>query len=134
MTETHTAEVESGDDLDLSDLRGKVTESWHCIDCDFNTAPGCFNRVEMEQAVAQDKWPIPQHINDQSEVYTVQDVVWAKAGNPDGCLCIGCLEKRIGRRLKPKDFPRDRVFNRTPGTERLLSRREWQPNWQETWQ
>ena len=22
-----------------------------------------------------------------------------------GCLCIGCLEKRIGRKLKPKDFP-----------------------------
>jgi hypothetical protein len=42
-----------------------------------------------------------------------------------GCLCIGCLEKRLGRRLKPKDFPRDHPLNdvRVPGTERLRRRR-----------
>jgi len=40
-----------------------------------------------------------------------------------GCLCIGCLEKRIGRRLKPKDFLRDHPFNLMPGTQRLLERR-----------
>jgi hypothetical protein len=43
-----------------------------------------------------------------------------------GCLCIGCLEKRIGRSLTPKDFPRGDAFNKVPGTERLLSRR-WAP-------
>ena len=42
-----------------------------------------------------------------------------------GCLCIGCLEKRIGRKLKPKDFLRGHPFNRPqlPGTKRLLERR-----------
>ena len=42
-----------------------------------------------------------------------------------GCLCIGCLEKRIKRRLRPTDFQRDDVCNNpnVPGTERLLSRR-----------
>jgi hypothetical protein len=35
------------------------------------------------------------------------------------CLCIGCLEKRIGRTLTPRDFPRKHPFNKTPGTERF---------------
>ena len=62
-----------------------------------------------------------------SEVYTVRDSVWKKAGIAPmgGCLCIGCLERRIGRRLEPKDFPADDAFNHPdlPGTERLLNRR-----------
>jgi hypothetical protein len=43
-----------------------------------------------------------------------------------GCLCIGCLERRLGHRLKPKDFPRNDPFNhwRVPGTPRLLKRRK----------
>jgi hypothetical protein len=41
-----------------------------------------------------------------------------------GCLCIGCLEKRIGRTLTPKEFPRKHPLNKTPGTERLLTRRD----------
>jgi hypothetical protein len=41
-----------------------------------------------------------------------------------GCLCIGCLEKRLGRKLRPKDFQRDHPFNRpnVPGTPRLMKR------------
>ena len=27
-----------------------------------------------------------------------------------GCLCVGCLEKQLGRKLKPKDFKRDHGF------------------------
>jgi hypothetical protein len=38
-----------------------------------------------------------------------------------GCLCIGCLEKRIGRRMTPADFP-DHPFKALPGTPRLLER------------
>jgi hypothetical protein len=47
------------------------------------------------------------------EYYTVSDNVWAEAiGSPspdghNGMLCIGCLEKRIGRCLMPCDFERD---------------------------
>jgi hypothetical protein len=45
-----------------------------------------------------------------------------KPGAWDGCLCIGCLERRIGRVLKPHDFP-DHVFNTSlPGTSRLMER------------
>jgi hypothetical protein len=98
-----------------------------------NTAPGCFNRAEAEAHIkALGKlWEtnaasLPaQTFDNRTEVYTVRDSVWKKAGVEPmgGCLCIGCLEKRIGRRLKPKDFLRGDAFNDLPGTVRLLQRR-----------
>jgi len=60
------------------------------------------------------------------EVYTVRESAWEKAGAPSGCLCIGCLEKRIGRRLKPKDFRGD-PFAPLPCTKRLSGRRGKSP-------
>jgi hypothetical protein len=55
----------------------------------------------------------------------VKAKIWKAAAMEDfdGCLCIGCLEKRIGRRLVPKDFIRNHPFNAWPGTTRLLERR-----------
>jgi hypothetical protein len=44
------------------------------------------------------------------EYYMVKRRVWLRAGmlydhaEGDGCLCIGCVEHRIGRKLKPTDF------------------------------
>jgi hypothetical protein len=38
------------------------------------------------------------------EYYMVRDEVWEQAAGDDGMLCIGCLEKRLGRRLEPRDF------------------------------
>jgi hypothetical protein len=115
---------------DPHDFGGLIPESWLCVDCGFNTAPGLFSRREMEAAfkkldVLLDDPGVEQHIDDRSEVYTVRDAIWKKAGMDGwgGCLCIGCLEKRIGRRLKPKDFLRDHPLNRLPGTPRLLDRR-----------
>lgn len=117
----------------MDSLEGLLPESWLCVDCGFNTAPGLHNRREMEEAIAamgEDEWEkrgIDQGIDSNSEVYTVRDRVWAEAGMAEmgGCLCIGCLEKRIGRTLKPKDFQRNEPFNspKVPGTERLLKRR-----------
>ena len=59
----------------------------------------------------------------------VRSTVWKAAGMEGygGCLCIGCLEERLGRKLKPKDFMRDHEFNAMPGTERLLNRASGQP-------
>ncbi|MFY9958320.1 hypothetical protein [Bradyrhizobium sp.] len=109
------------------DMRGLVPESWACIDCGINTAPGVLNRVRIEQALAAD-WNnqgVEQTVDEWSEVYIVKPSVWRAAGMEQmgGCLCIGCLEGRIGRTLVPKDFPRKHPLNRLPGTERLLSRR-----------
>ena len=40
------------------------------------------------------------------EFYMIHDELWAQI-NPqlEGLLCIGCVEKRLGRKLKPEDFP-----------------------------
>ncbi|WP_306364498.1 hypothetical protein [Nocardia sp. CC227C] len=39
------------------------------------------------------------------EWYTVHDALWQHAGaRPDSILCIGCLESRLGRRLRHNDF------------------------------
>jgi hypothetical protein len=118
--------------MEKTDLRGLMPESWLCVDCGINTAPGMFNSAEMEQAIesakAAGKWTdeegIRQTIDNRSEVYTVRAAVWAQVGMEPmgGCLCIGCLEKRLGRRLKPKDFKRNHPFNQVPGTARLLDR------------
>jgi hypothetical protein len=61
------------------------------------------------------------------EVYTVTDEVWRVTGleGCGGCLCIGCLENRIGRRLKQRDFLADHPFNQPeyPASRRLRKRR-----------
>jgi hypothetical protein len=63
----------------------------------------------------------------------VHDDVWVAAGmkprNPEddvdhsGFLCIGCLEKRLRRKLTPQDFTSDPINNPSPyDTPRLFSR------------
>ena len=110
-------------------MKGLTPENWLCMDCGTNTSPGMSTRAELEAALAVDENDegVEQSITANSEVYTVRDRVWAAAGMEPygGCLCIGCLEKRLGRALKPKDFQRGDAFNNPalPGTPRLLKRR-----------
>ena len=110
------------------DLKGRLPESWACIDCGINTAPGLLNREQMECAMAAD-WNnqgVEQTVDEHSEVYSVKSAIWKAAGMEPmaGCLCIGCLERRLGRTLRPRDFQRKHPFNRVPGTDRLLARRQ----------
>jgi hypothetical protein len=102
------------------------------VDCGVNTAPGFLNRAETEKAMKTLGWDacITQHFNEShynecTEDYIVRAAIWKQAGMEPmgGCLCIGCLEERIGRRLRPKDFQRGHPLNRTRGTARLLQRR-----------
>jgi hypothetical protein len=117
------------------DFRGEVPESWHCVDCGVNTAPGMKNRAETEQAfqllalMGKEDVGVPAVFDNRTEVYHLRDKVWKAAGMKlfGGCLCIGCLEKRLGRQLRPKDFDPDHPFNKSPGTARLQKRRGWQP-------
>ena len=109
-------------------LKGHVSETHCCIDCGFNTAPGFKTRAELEvafAALADLEDGVEQSFTPDSELYIVRDRIWAEAEMEPwgGCLCIGCLEQRLGRHLKPKDFLRDHPFNRMPGTARLLKRR-----------
>jgi hypothetical protein len=111
-------------------MKGAVPESWCCVDCGVNTAPGAKSRVEFEQAFKSQclsaSGSVSWTATPWSELYTVLPSVWKAAGMKPwgGCPCIGCLEKRLGRRLRSKDFPRNDPFNWLPGTVRLLSRRE----------
>jgi hypothetical protein len=107
-----------------------MSESYLCVDCGYDTMPGNLNRAEAERdAEAQTRagiraWKQRVRVDSRAETYIVSDYVWKAAGMEPwgGCLCIGCLEKRIGRRLIPDDFP-DHVFNTGfPGTPRLLER------------
>jgi hypothetical protein len=115
---------------DVAAAAGDRTDSWICVDCGFDTAPGIPSKERTRLEVAA-FGSIKSTIDESSEVYFVRSRVW-EAANMDGwggCLCVGCLEGRIGRRLKPKDFDRTHVFNTFPGTARLLSRRgaAWTP-------
>jgi hypothetical protein len=40
------------------------------------------------------------------EYYVVHDRIWSEAGVPPegGYLCVGCLQRRLGRRLAAADF------------------------------
>jgi hypothetical protein len=77
---------------------------WRCVDCGIDVSGG--------------------------ERYMLHDDVWCSSGmHPDGGeLCIGCVEKRLQRRLTYRDFT-DCPLNRgafddiqIPQTTRLLSR------------
>jgi hypothetical protein len=69
----------------------------------------------------------------QTEWYSVWDYLWQEAGMPleseqlwsSGFLCIGCLEKRLGRELTAEDFP-DYPINHQHDldTPRLASRKQ----------
>jgi hypothetical protein len=99
-------------------------EHWRCIDCDVNTAPGMLGRAEMDAAIKRDGGAMVT-IDNKSEIYTVKGHIWRKAGMEPlgGCLCVGCIEKRLGRKLRQRDFERDHPFNNTGrGTMRLLER------------
>ncbi len=64
-----------------------------CDDCGMDTSP-CTGRRGC------------RHIG-RWERYMVRDSVWKAAGMKGmdaGFLCIGCLERRLGRQLRPRDF------------------------------
>jgi hypothetical protein len=107
-------------------VQDNITESWLCIDCGVNTHPGTLSGPEMRIALALNG-EVDVHHTEECEVYSVRNTVWKQAGMKPwgGCLCVGCLEKRIGRRLRPKDFDRHdaEVWARLPCTDRLLDRR-----------
>jgi hypothetical protein len=51
------------------------------------------------------------------EYYMVADKVWNRYGPASGCLCIGCLEDRMGRQLRRGDF-KDIPLNTDPEQHR----------------
>ena len=109
-------------------LYGYVPETKLCRDCGFDTSPGSPTREQaQEQLNRTGKFTF--YGSSEGETYIVHDHVWQAAGMKEwsdvgesGVLCIGCLEKRIGRELRPEDFDHDHPFFKLPGTERMLRR------------
>jgi hypothetical protein len=106
-----------------------TSKSWHCVDCHINTAPGWPTDAEAEAhfGANADAEPMEVTLTDLCELYLVKKKVWRAAGMRPwgGCLCIGCLEKRLGRRLQPKDFSPDDPYAHLPCTDRLADRRDF---------
>ena len=112
---------------DIIDSGFPVT--WACVDCGVDTAPGVLSAQEVLTAFQNGK-DAEMHVTSACEIYAVRKAIWAKAGKPDGCLCVGCLEKRLGRMLRPKDFDRGNSLNAFPGTSRLMRRQKRKPTQQ----
>jgi hypothetical protein len=109
----------------MKKIADNVTDSWLCVDCGVDTTPGIPNGATIRAQVTLTGGSNPVLAAD-GELYHVHDKVWAKAGMEPwgGCLRVGCLERRLGRKLKPEDFPRRHAFNRPdlPRSERLEDR------------
>ena len=114
-------------DMTKESLKGTVPESWLCVDCGRDMAPGMFNRVEMVRALAAAEAAGRRASIYGSTTLRVSNKVWKAAGMKPkgGCLCIGCIEKRLDRKLTPKDFHPRYPFNHPdmPATRRLKRRR-----------
>ena len=112
-------------------LKGCHSESQCCIDCGYNTNPGAPPR-ELAEFLMNRDGEVPMTLTRDSEFYAVRNEVWKAAGMEPwgGCLCVGCLERRIGRRLKPKDFELDHEFNNPglPRSDRLSDRLGYWPD------
>jgi hypothetical protein len=106
-------------------VQDNIVESWLCVDCGTNTAPHVPDGPATRIALALNG-ECRFRLCRESEAYSVKDSVWTAAGMRPwgGCLCVGCLERRIGRELRPKDFARhdDRVWAQMPCSDRLLDR------------
>ena len=82
------------------------------------------SRAEMDDAIKRDGG-VEVTIDNKSELFHVKGHIWRKARMEPfgGCLCVGCIEERLGRKLRQRDFVRDHPFNNTGrGTMRLLDR------------
>lgn len=58
------------------------------------------------------------------EYYFVRDALWRTHGSHVGMLCVGCLEKQMGRKLTHSDFTKCEVNTRAAqdGSPRLRNR------------
>ena len=109
--------------LDVDNRDPNYPESWLCIDCGVNTGPGMLSRGELKRAIEAAKaagaWVtmgVKISVDQYSEVFHVRDAVWKKAGMEPfgGCLFIGCLEKRLGRKLKTRKISKSTMLITTP--------------------
>jgi hypothetical protein len=66
MGDLETAMASAG----MKSLEGVMPETWCCIDCGVNTAPGFATRIEAETAFLKErKKKLAQYVDDRSELH-----------------------------------------------------------------
>jgi hypothetical protein len=85
-------------------LEGLYPDSWYCVDCGVNTAPGLPNRAEAENAFAagvlKAEQGIDLHVTNWCEIYTVRESVWKAAAwrrRADACASAASNSASAGR-------------------------------------
>ncbi|MFH8347869.1 hypothetical protein [Streptomyces sp. NPDC018045] len=82
-------------------------------------------RLERDEFPCHDCGLLTAPLDGPDEWYTVLDSVWERAGaDEESVLCVGCLEVRLDRRLRPTDFVTAALNDPDYGrhSKRLLSR------------
>ena len=59
---------------------------------------------EHNKKSEEDRFTCQDCGNPDYDMYMVNDDIWDKYGNKTDTLCMGCLEKRMGRNLTKHDF------------------------------
>jgi hypothetical protein len=97
-----------------------------CLDCGMETSP--VSRVELDK---EGGCRFRVAFN-SSEQFLLWPHIWAETGlGPhDGALCVGCAEKRLGRRLRPvrlrlyrRRLQRARLIDQAPAVSPPVTRR-----------
>jgi hypothetical protein len=82
------------------------------------------NRERVEGRCLDCKEETTFRADKADEWYMVHNDLWLRAHPAkDGKLCIGCLERRLGRRLQPNDFTDVPVNEPGRGKSRRLNSR-----------
>lgn len=76
---------------------GRYYKTFRCKDCDINTS----DIDEYYTLWNELWWKVTGHYKKFNEI-KFYDFCNSRE---DYMLCIGCVENRLGRKLKPKDFP-----------------------------
>jgi hypothetical protein len=88
-----------------------------CSDCGMETAPRT-GEIDPWEGLRR---PGPKDVG-KWEFYMVRNEIWQAVGSGRGFLCIGCLELRLGRVLKPRDFTSAEINDWSPlDTPRLVA-------------
>src|SRR5262249_10220981 len=120
-------------------------DNWDCIDCGRDTLPGSNYRlfkmlglpVSLRGSVKAGTKKRPSTIEislqpptHNAEMFALHSRIWRAAGAPDGCLCVGCVERRIGRKLTSRDFLKRHPLNKPASyvSRRLRDRRGDKPS------